>query len=216
MKSEKPLIKRLLPFIVVLLALIVAAAIATPTIAYYIRSANEASQDYTPGESTDPSFGTGNEQGSTGPSSGTGNTDPSFQLGGDNKEVKDVSVYVPDDGYPVYVRVAILVTWVRKDNSSVVFDPPVEGEGNSYILDINTTDWEKKEGFYYCKTPIEYGDTNRLTPVLVNSCTLVGKVFQFDETDCFLNVEIIVQTIQAIGSTDENEKPAWEDAWGVK
>ena len=28
-----------------------------------------------------------------------------------------------------------------------------------------------------------------------------------------LNVEIIVQTVQAIGSTDKDDIPAWKDAW---
>lgn len=194
MKSEKPLFKRLLPFIVVLLVLIVAVAIATPTIAYYIRAADEVSQDYTPGESTDPSF----------------------RLGEDTKEVKNVSIDVPDDGYPVYVRVAILVTWVRLDNGSVVFDPPVEGTGNNYILNVNKTDWLQNGAFYYCKTPIECDAANRSTPVLINSCTLISDVFKFDDTDCVLNVEIIVQTVQAIGTTDDDQMSALEDAWGVK
>lgn len=195
MKSEKPLIKRFAPLLVILAVLVALVAIITPVVAYYIRSAGEAKNDYTAAEPADPSF----------------------TLDGENSEIKNVAITVPDEGYPVYVRVAILVTWVRKDDSSVVFDSPVEGPGQSYILDINTTDWEKKGELYYCKTPIEYGAPNRSTPVLINSCALIGEVFKFDETDCVLSVEIIVQTIQAVGSTDgPNEKPAWEDAWGIK
>lgn len=206
MKSQKPFIKRFAPLLAILAALVAAVAIVTPIVAYYIRTAGAVSNDYTAAQPANPSFVLGN--------------------GADT--IKDVRVTVPDEGYPVYVRAAIVVTWKIKDTkyaddgtTIIVQEGDVffgeQGaplEGLAYAIAYGKEDWERIDGLWYYTKPILHNDTNRNTSVLINSCTL-----QPDQLpdNCVLSVEIIVQTVQAIGSTDgTNEIPAWEDAWGVK
>ena len=50
------------------------------------------------------------------------------------------------------------------------------------------------------------------TDVLITSCTQNGAA----PADGYaLNVEIIAQTVQAIGYTDDDTKQAYQDAWGI-
>lgn len=201
MKSEKTSIKRFAPLLIILAVLVAAVAIVTPVTAYYIRTAGEVSGDYTAAESEDPSF----------------------TLSETKNSVSNVTITVPDEGYPVYVRAMIVVTW--KINGAI--DGTVQGDvffgdlgapvpDDDYTLAINGTDWKQINGFWYCTSPVLHGATDRKTPIFIRSCNLRGNAKKPDE-NCVLSVEIIVQTVQAIGSTDgTNEIPAWEDAWGVK
>ena len=190
MKSEKPMIRRFVPLLIALAVLAVVVAVVAPTIAYYIINANDVGEDggdYTPAKPVDPSF----------------------SLSFDNKEMRNVSIGVEDKGYPVYVRVSILITWqkVTEDgDTEVYFGQP--DEGTDYTIEFNQIGWEKLDDYYYCTSPVASGKT---TGVLINSCVLE------DDADApegyVLNVEIIVQTIQAIGATDSGDVPAWKDAW---
>lgn len=188
MKAEKTLTKRLAPLFITLVVLALVALIAAPTIAYYLINANDAGGDYTPAEPSNPSF----------------------NLDFNNNEMKDVSIEVEDKGYPVYVRVAIIITWQQSsdaEDADVFFAQPVLDV--DYTLDINTTDWEMVGDYYYFTSPVASGKT---TGVLVNSCTLIPGGSDVPE-GYVLSVEIIVQTVQAIGSTDNGNTPAWKDAW---
>lgn len=98
MKSDKSLIKRFLPLLTMMLALVLAIAITTTTIAYYVITAGSEGSDYNPANPTDPSFT---------------NPTPSFRLYSDDNKMNDVYIYVPDQGYPVFVRAAIIITWQR-------------------------------------------------------------------------------------------------------
>ena len=143
--------------------------------------------------------------------------DPVILESFDGQEKKNVLVSVPgpvsgedSQRYAVYVRAAIVVTWRRGDTEPegkeiVLAQAPADTD---YQLEWNDTDWFLKDGYYYHKAAVAPG-TN--TAVLINSCRpLVTK------DGYVLNVEIMAQTIQALGTTDANGTPAVTDAWGVQ
>ena len=139
-------------------------------------------------------------------------TNPSISETMNDNTKTNVSVNVGDPGYAVYVRAAVVVTW-KDTNGNVLAQAPVEG--TDYAIDWNVdtaTDqdkpWFKHGGFYYYESMV---NTNGTTAVLINSCT--PKVNKGDYT---LSVEIIAQTIQALGTADADDTPAVENAWGVK
>lgn len=224
MKTEKPLTKRFAPWIIALVVLAALIVIATPTIAYYLLEANSGAggEEYFPAESGEPSF----------------------NLDFNNKEMKNVSITVEDNGYPVYVRVAIIITWQKPaecanpadcdcvdctecvDNvadetvgamecpkcngeADIYYIAPVQNE--DYTIDFNTSGWELVGDYYYCTSPVASGKT---TAVLINSCALIESGADIPD-GYVLNVEIIVQTVQAIGATDDGNVPAWKDAWKI-
>lgn len=128
---------------------------------------------------------------------------------------KDVAVNIGNPGYAVYVRAAIVITWKDGENGNVLGQPPVEGI--DYVISLNTADWFEKDGFYYCKSPvIKTNENNGSSPVLIECVELKDGAVKPDGYT--LNVEIIAQTIQAAGKTDESggvEIPAVTDAWEI-
>lgn len=128
----------------------------------------------------------------------------------DNTVKEDVYFEVGDTGYPVYVRAAIVITWQDKDGI-VYFSKPTSN--TDYEIDLNLTDWELRDGLYYYKKSVVSGGE---TSILINKCEQI-KAAPVDGYT--LSVEVIVQTVQAIGYTDgENgtpEKEAWKDAWNI-
>jgi len=122
-------------------------------------------------------------------------------------EKTDVKVSVGDPGYAVYVRAAVVVTWKDADGNVLGTAPAA---GTDYTLDINPDAWVLgSDGFYYHKAPV---NTAGETAVLITRCApLDGKTPQ----GYGLNVEIVTQTVQALGTTDEGGKTPVEDAWGV-
>lgn len=85
----------------ILLVFVLAAAVAVPTIAYYIRTGGKTEGDYTPANPNEPSF--------TDPTP----SNPSFRLLAGDQNMKDVFIYVPDRGFPIFVRVEIVVSWKK-------------------------------------------------------------------------------------------------------
>lgn len=116
---------------------------------------------------------------------------------------KDVRVNVGNPGYAVYVRAAVVITWRDSDGNVLAQSPE---ENTDYTISMGD-DWFIHNGFWYCKTMVNSGDT----PVLIKSCTPIA-----EKGDYHLHVEIISQTIQALGTTDEGDKPAVTDAWGIE
>lgn len=127
-----------------------------------------------------------------------------------NNVKTNVKVSVADmaePGYMVYVRAAIVATWKNPQNGNILPQAPVAG--TDYTLDVNSTDWFYKDadGFYYHKTMVKDGED---TSVLINSCSPITA-----KDGYVLNVEIMAQTIQALGTTDADGTPAVKDAWNV-
>ena len=123
----------------------------------------------------------------------------------------DLTVSVSDCGYPVYVRVALIVTWQKDGN--VYGQQPVEGTGKDYLITYNTDDWFLgADGYYYCKNPVPSGGT---TPALMKKDEqAIKQIGDAPDEGYTMHVEVAAETIQAVGSTDSNTK-AVMDAWGM-
>ena len=90
-----------------------------------------------------------------------------------------------------FVRAKIVVTW--KSASGEVSGTPVQA--GDYTLDLNTTDWFLKDGFYYCKNRVEAKTDSE---VLITKATKTGTAPEgFD-----LSIEILAQSVQADGVKD--------------
>lgn len=136
-----------------------------------------------------------------------------FATNADNNLLKsNVSVNVGDPGYAVYVRVAIVATW-KDENENVYWDMPTNG--TDFQMELNDSDWfQGSDSYYYLKSMFIGTDENKgCTPVLIKSCQQIA----MPPLDGYqLHIEIIAQTIQALGSTDENDIPAVTDAWEIE
>lgn len=131
----------------------------------------------------------------------------------EDNEKTNVKVDVGEPGYAVYIRAAVVVTWKDTRNGDVLGVMPQAGV--DYTMSLGDKWFLGSDGFYYYSSPVaydgEHGST-KLTENLINSCKPIdGKT----PAGYHLNVEIISQTIQALGTTDVGDKPAVADAWGV-
>ena len=79
-----------------------------------------------------------------------------------------------------------------------------------YTIQLNTTDWFEKNGFYYYKNEVPAG---KLTNNLINE----AKALTFNGDYC-VSIEILCSAIQSEGEVMDNEilKHPVEIAWGVK
>ena len=119
----------------------------------------------------------------------------------------DYKVNVGNTGYDVYVRAAVVVVW--KDGSG-----NVHAEMPTYTVPLGDG-WFEHGGFYYYTNPVaSTGSTSAVT-------TGVNVTSAAPSTEYSFHVEIIAQTIQALGTTDATDgtypsgKPAVTDAWGI-
>ena len=119
----------------------------------------------------------------------------------------NVAVDVADPGYAVYVRAVIVVTWEDK-SGNVLAQKPVEGTDYSMELMVGFGEaCFEKDGFFYYRSRISSG----VTSALIKTCEQL-----LPAPDGYqLHVQIIAQTIQALGTTDSGNVPAVTDAWGV-
>ena len=129
--------------------------------------------------------------------------DPSIVETFDGTVKRDVYVDVGNPGYAVYVRAAIVVTWEDEDGN-VYAQAPKETD---YTLELGG-DWFKEGNFYYHRKMVPSGEK---TGVLIKRCAQKSEA----PADYRLHVEIIAQTIQALGSTDVGGIPAVTNAWGI-
>lgn len=180
---------------ILLIVFAMLAVVTTSIVAYFIKNTEEVTNDFTPAKIVNPEV------------------KETFEP---NLAKKDVYFNVGNTGYPVYVRAAIVITW-KDANDIVYYNKPVEG--TDYTISLNTTEWVARESlveagdkYYYLKSRVESGDD---TPILIEEC---AQILTEAPQGYTLSVDIIVQTVQAIGYTDgennTNEIPAWEDAWG--
>ncbi|MBO7376115.1 MAG: hypothetical protein J6V01_03325 [Clostridia bacterium] len=114
--------------------------------------------------------------------------------------------------YSVYVRAAVVVTWQNADGEVHSVRPITNTNASiaDYQLDIDSTDWffDAESGLYYYKHPVPGGES---TTVLLNNCRQTGTA----PAGYKLHVELVCQTVQAKGTTDDGNVPAVVDAWGV-
>lgn len=180
--------KQRMPMASCLIALLAAASLTTGTVAAYLAVAsNEIKNTFSAEDQVDPSV--------------------AETFSGTKKE--NVYVQVGDPGYAVYVRAAIVVNWKNSENDQekVWSIAPQPGE---YSLTIGEG-WKKgTDGFYYHLAPVPSGES---TAVLITECSPIA---QAPESGYTLSVEVMTQTIQALGTTDDGEIPAVQNAWGVR
>lgn len=130
----------------------------------------------------------------------------------DSNVKTDVAVNVGDTGYSVYVRAAVVATWVNS-KGDVLSQKPSAAK-RDYDISLNMTDWFLgDDGYYYHKYAVNSGGS---TAALIESCRPLKAAPTENGEDYTLDVKIISQTIQAAGSTDNGEISAVEDAWGVR
>lgn len=124
---------------------------------------------------------------------------------------KDGTIYVGETEYPVFVRATIVVTWQsvdEKGNQIVYYDPPTASD-YTLTLNLTATGWTQGgDGYFYYKKSVA---SDGSTTALIKSCV------QSDDANVpdgyTLNVELIVQTVQAVGITDDGKTDAYLDAW---
>lgn len=125
------------------------------------------------------------------------------EFSGDLKE--DVCIRIEDKGYPVYIRCAVVVCWKDADGN---LHSRIPVPDTDYLLEIGG-DWTlRADGLYYYKDPVQAGETSPL----INTCKPLADP---PETGYQLSVEILSQTIQAVGSSDDTDIPAHQDGWGI-
>ena len=136
-------------------------------------------------------------------------TDPTILETMDSNVKTDVKVNVGNPGYAVYVRAAVVITW-RDSDGNVLAQSPVAD--TDYTISMGDG-WFSHDGFWYCKTMVKSpdGQEDGISPTLINTCKALTS-----KPGYHLHVEIISQTIQALGTTDEGDKPAVTEAWGIK
>ena len=96
---------------------------------------------------------------------------------------------------PVYLRAAIVVTWVSEsDPNTVLAIEPVLGD--DYTIELRGSWFEGTDGFYYYESSLENSA----------SAVLIDRVVQHKEkTGYKLNVQVISAAIQAIPADAVNE-----------
>lgn len=104
------------------------------------------------------------------------------------------SVSVPDAGYPVYVRAAVVVNWTK--------DGRICATPNGASYSVADPNWMKNGDFYYYNSAINTLDDE-------------FEVTYTDVDGYVVQVQVIVQTIQAVGTVDDGTDTAVFDAWGV-
>lgn len=189
MKLRKPWFKKYYSLFIMLVAIIV---VATSVAAYYMRNTGEVKNTFNP----------------------AGSVNPIIEETFENNVKSDVYVKVGETEYPVYVRVALDITW-QDNEGTVYFFKPAEGVDYNLDLDLKPDGWIKgSDGYYYYTKPIESGGN---TPVLIKECKPIYSSNTSSLPEGYtLSVNVIVQTIQAVGTTDTSNIPAYQDAWGIK
>ena len=187
MKRTHPLMARWIP--ILLVSAVIVSLCVVPAIAYFVKYSDEKEHTLYPAISEDPVIDEGDD-------------------------IPFDSIDVGDPGYPVYVRATILVTWQTQDGTVYFMAPK---EDTDYELSLND-DWiEGDDGIYYYGA--YYGADRVLKAVesgerISAPITSVRKLTEVREKGYFLHVELLVETIQAVGWTDEDEQqPAVADAW---
>ncbi len=122
----------------------------------------------------------------------------------------NLAVIAADEGYPVYVRAELVVTWQNADGI-VYGSQPVPG--TDYALEYDTDKWVKaSDGFFYYTEKVESGS---------HTAPLIGAQQALEQLSSApvgytMHVEVISETIQAVGNTDDDSASAVLSAWGVQ
>lgn len=192
MKRKKIPVMR---YAVLLLVLTVIAAMTSWVSAHFVRSSVNITDSFAPAVSIIPTI------------------EEKFE----NNVKENVYFKVGDTQYPVYVRAKLIVTW-KNDEGVIYFTAP--SPDTDYQLDLelsgagSTTGWiAGNDGYYYYQNIVQSGGQ---TSELIKKCVPLNPA---PVPDYSLSVDVLVQTVQAVGYTDEDDQnnvfPAVKDAWDV-
>lgn len=211
MKRNRSGISRVSKLLTTLLILLLLASLAAvPMYAKYIKQTNEIKNTFSHVDTSGPEI------------------EEKFE----NNIKENVYVSVGETKYPVYVRATIVITWKKEVEVTDEDGNPVIGEDGEpmkdyivysvlpdsekdYKLTLKLTEngwvYNEADGFYYYTQPVESKGT---TGVLIERCE---QRTPFNPPEgYFLSVEIIAQTVQAVGSTDDDDEYlAYQDAWNI-
>jgi hypothetical protein len=110
------------------------------------------------------------------------------------KSIATASVTVPDAGYKVYVRAIVVVNWVNNDQ---ICATPA---GASYEVTTAAGWTPRGDGFYYYNQAVDsLNDSFKVT---------YNNIDGYD-----VQVQVICQTIQAVGTVDGGTDAAVFEAW---
>lgn len=91
---------------------------------------------------------------------------------------------------PAYIRVALVPAWVD-DEGNIAAKPASLDDCNITLGDDFNQFWfEGTDGFYYCKTFINPGES---TPILIKSCTVKGEEHEYD-----FELQVIASAVQSL------------------
>ena len=103
--------------------------------------------------------------------------------------------------YAVYLRAAVVPNWKSTTNNNLLAAIPAKG--TDYTIG---SDWFFHDGFYYYTQLVT--KTQPTTTAIVTSITGTKEGYT-------LTMDVAVQAIQAIGTTDSGDTKAVVAAWGV-
>jgi hypothetical protein len=102
--------------------------------------------------------------------------------------------------------VNVVATW-QDSNGKVYYSAPKLG--TDYSFTYNTGNWTLKDGYYYYNTAVAGGTDD------ISFANEVKQLSNAPTEDYTLHLEVLVETIQAIGKTDGNNS-AVMDAWNIQ
>lgn len=111
------------------------------------------------------------------------------------QSIATASVHVPLAEYKVYVRAIVVVNWIK--DGAICATP----DGASYVVTANG--WtQHSDGFYYYNQAVDsLSDSFEVT---------------YDKKPGYdVQVQVVCQTVQAVGTADEGTDSAVFNAWGV-
>lgn len=195
MKQKSLSAKRCFVF-AALVGIILIVALFPGAYAMYLRSSGEVNNTFRPAASVDPPV------------------EETFEPEGTVKSDVRIAVDTADNPteYPVCVRAAVVITWQRTENDLPLIYYVRPEPDTDYSIEFNDTDWTFKDGYYYYNYIVPSGGK---TSNLINKCTALKSFTDVLDNTYTLSVDIIPQTVQAIGFTDDGSKRAVEDAWGL-
>ena len=112
-----------------------------------------------------------------------------------------------DGDVEVYVRAAVVVTWVNKDDGTTLYTMPKEG--TDYTVEFNTAGgWVKgSDGFWYYTTALKAMDNNSTED---EAATLINSIVSNTTVEGYnLTVQVLSSAIQA------EPDSAAEQSWNV-
>ncbi len=164
--SRKPK-RSVKPFLIAFCVCILACAAVSGSLAWLISAPGPVVNEFTPGEVTiqvDETF------------NGTTKSDVRIKNTGN---------------VPAYIRVALVPAWV--DDEGNIAAKPASLKLDCDITwgdDFNQFWFEGTDGFYYCKTFINPGDS---THILIKSCTVKGEEHEYD-----FELQVIASAVQSL------------------